>query len=81
MAKEVAYASGMRGGEKPATLKNGAESLTVRPAENGFIVEVYWPPKKGKDYMYTPPKPAIFKTAEEVGEYVEQCLGVKDDDK
>lgn len=80
MKNPVAYASGMRGTEKPSTLKNGAESIRIEPAVNGYIVNVYWPPKKGKGWDYTPPKPAVFATANEVAEYVEKCLGVKDEE-
>lgn len=75
MAKGSAYASGMRGSEKPKL--GGLESITIRPVENGFTVDVYRR-GKGKNDLYQPPKTCVFANAEEACDYVEGELKVKD---
>jgi hypothetical protein len=84
--KNAAYDSGLRGGEKaPADrkeplLKSGATEVSVRRADNGYIVSCSYPPKKGKDYFYTPPSQHVFATASDVATFIESKLGVKDKD-
>ena len=77
MAKtNAAYASGMRGSEKPKL--GGLDSITIRPVENGFTVDVYRRSKKKND-PWQPPKTCVFPNAEEACEYVETELKVKDE--
>lgn len=82
--KNAAYESGMRGATKasssakPKPLANGAESVSVRRAENGYIVSCSYPPKSGKNYIYVEPKQYAFSSAAEVAEFIEKELGVKD---
>lgn len=77
MAKGIAYASGMRGSEKPKTA--GLESITIRPVENGWTVDCYRRSKKKND-PWQPPKTMVFETAEAACEYVESEMKVKDED-
>jgi hypothetical protein len=87
----AAYDSGLRGSEKPrkaATgepeLKSGATELSIRRAENGYIVNCTYPPKKekGRDYMgWQPPTPHVFATAAEVATFIESELGTKSEKK
>lgn len=87
----AAYDSGLRGSEKPRkasdgepVLKSGATELSVRRAENGYIVNCSYPPKKGKggDYIgWQPPTPHVFATAAEVATFIEAELGAKSDKK
>lgn len=82
--KNSAVESGMRGyarpnsGSNPKKLAGGCESVSVRKAENGFIVSCSYPPKSGKNYCYVEPKQYAFGTATEVAEFIEKELGVKD---
>lgn len=83
--KNAAYDSGIRGKERPGvdrkepTLKSGATEVSVRRADNGYIVSCSYPPKKGKEYNWTPPTQSVFETATEVATFIESKLGVKDD--
>jgi hypothetical protein len=84
--KNSATDSGMRGssrqsssGSKPKPLAGGAECVSVRRAENGYIVSCSYPPKSGKNYIYVEPKQYTFSNAAEVAEFIEKELGVKDD--
>ncbi|HLW79299.1 MAG TPA: hypothetical protein VKU44_06835 [Terriglobia bacterium] len=81
--QDAAYASGMRGSEKKGEQrgkpKEEAERITIRPAENGYQVECSYPPKDSKaPYSYQEPKAHVFKTAEEVADFVRERLGVKE---
>lgn len=85
--KNAAYDSGIRGTEKPKkasdgepALKSGATELSIRRAENGYIVNCSYPPKK-KDYGWTPPTPHVFATAADVAEFIESELGAKSEKK
>lgn len=89
--KNSAYDSGLRGGESPReykrgkgkelTLPNGATNLMIRPAVNGFILECSYPPEKGDKFMsWTPPEPKVFTTASALAGFIEEELGVKDED-
>lgn len=86
--KSAAFDSGMRGAERPTAkteapkLASGAECVTVRRAQNGFIASCSFPPKKDKYGMgWTPPVDSVFATAAEVAEFIEKMLGVKDKEK
>lgn len=91
--KNAAYDSGIRGAErapkatnpsardkdKEDTLPNGATRIEILPADNGFILNCTWPPKGGKkDWGWSPPKPKVFTTAEDVAEFIGSALKVKD---
>lgn len=83
--KNSAYDSGLRGKEKPGrrtepTLAEGATEVSVRRADNGYIVSCSYPPKKGKDYFYSPPVQHVFQSASEVATFIEEELGAKDKD-
>lgn len=90
--KNAAYDSGIRGSErapkvtgsssrtKPDTLPNGATRIEILPADNGFILNCTYPPKEGKnDWGWSPSKPKVFTSAEDVAEYITSAL--KADDK
>lgn len=91
--KNSAYESGLRGKEKPRTgapsqeptLADGATSVRVSRADNGYIVECSYPGKKRKGQSwpdYTPPTQHVFSTAADVAAFIEETLGVEDaDDK
>ena len=92
--KNAAYDSGIRGSErapkqtasapkakdKEDTLPNGATRIEILPADNGFILNCSWPPKGGKkDWgSWSPPKPKVFTSAEDVAEFIGSALKVKD---
>jgi hypothetical protein len=83
--KNSAADSGMRGqspraSSKAKQLASGADSVSVRRAENGYIVSCSYPAKSGKDYCWVEPKQYTFATAAEVAEFIEKELGVKDKD-
>jgi hypothetical protein len=81
LAKETAaYDSGMRGKErKKPKLEGGAESISIRTAENGYIVDCSYPPKKNAPWDWRP-ETHIFKTAAEIAEFIEERLGVSEED-
>ena len=90
--KNSAAESGMRGGSSPVPstgsktnkllLPNGAEGMNIRPAVNGFSVFCDFPPKSEKHYeRYIPPKQYVIGSKEDVVEYIEKELGVKDGDE
>jgi hypothetical protein len=90
--KNAAYDSGIRGGErakntasaprnkdKEDTLPNGATRIEILPADNGFILNCTWPPKGDKkDWGWSPAKPKVFTSAEDVAEFIGSALKVKD---
>lgn len=92
--KNSAYDSGLRGRERPKavktsnatdktsedTLPNGATRMEILPADNGFIINCSWPPPKDKkDYIaWSPPKPKVFTSPEDVAEFIGDALKVKD---
>jgi hypothetical protein len=94
--KNSAYDSGIRGSERPKAVKtsgandktaednlpNGATRMEILPADNGFIINCSWPPPKDKkDYMvWSPPKPKVFTSAEDVAEFIGAALKVKEKD-
>jgi hypothetical protein len=88
--KNAAYDSGIRGAEraktstaapknkdKEDTLPNGASRMEILPADNGFIINCSYP-QNPKDYMYKPPKPKVFTSAEDVAEFIGSALKVKE---
>jgi len=93
--KNAAYDSGIRGSErapkatadaprrknKEDTLPNGATRMEILPADNGFIINCTWPRKDEKDYFYSPPKPKVFTSAEDVAEFIGSALKVKDEEE
>jgi len=83
--KNGAYESGLRGKEKPRgsggtepTMSHGTTSVSVRRADNGYIVSCEYPPKKGKEFYWTPPSQHVFATAADVAKFIEEVLGVKE---
>jgi hypothetical protein len=60
------------------------ERITIRPAENGYTVEVEYPPKptKGKGNCcctpWEPPKPHLCRDKKELSDYVDTLIVYKE---
>jgi hypothetical protein len=63
------------GGKKK--LAGGAASISVRRADNGYIVSCEFP-YDGKKYRES--EQSVFASAADVAEFIEKKLGVKDGD-
>lgn len=74
-----AYASGMRGGEKPAAGR--LDTLRIEVAQNGWTLSCsYAPKKKGGEVAYVAPgKPRVFGDLDELLDAVRAELEGKKD--
>lgn len=63
--------------DKPRTKKKELTCVSIKPAENGFIVtKTYEVP--GRDYSRYENEDAVFETKERMDTFVDRIFGIKD---